>query len=85
MVPMPSRVSKKPTSDPIASTFDSLQRIIDQTDGGAPPVERPKNPAGVALSKLGASTGGRARANAPSTKKRKAIATKAAAARAGEK
>ena len=43
--------------------------------------ERKKNPAAVALSKLGASKGGQARAKALSPRKRKMIAKKAAEAR----
>ena len=43
--------------------------------------ERPKNPAAVALGRLGASKGGKARAAKLSAKRRKAIAKKAAAAR----
>ena len=43
--------------------------------------ERPKNPAAVALGRLGASKGGKARAAKLSPAKRKAIARKAAQAR----
>ena len=43
--------------------------------------ERVKNPAAVALSKLGASKGGKARAESLSARKRKMIAKKAADAR----
>jgi hypothetical protein len=42
-----------------------------------------RNPAAVALSKLGASKGGRARAESLSARKRKLIAKKAARARWG--
>jgi len=45
------------------------------------PPEREKNPAAVALGKLGASKGGKARAEKLSAKKRKEIAKKAAEAR----
>lgn len=48
---------------------------------GEPLVPPQKNPHAVALSKLGASKGGKARAASLSDKKRKAIAKKAAAAR----
>jgi hypothetical protein len=47
------------------------------------PAPRPKNPAAVALGKLGASKGGKARARALSPKRRKQIAKKAARARWG--
>ncbi len=43
--------------------------------------ERPKNPAAVALGRLGASKGGKARAAKLSAKRRAAIARKAAQAR----
>jgi hypothetical protein len=48
-----------------------------------PPEQDTRNPAAVALSKLGASKGGKARAANLSAAKRKAIAKKAAAARWG--
>jgi hypothetical protein len=50
---------------------------------GKPLPEDKRNPAAVALSKLGASKGGKARAESLSAAKRKAIAKKAAKARWG--
>ena len=58
------------------------QAIGEKLDGS--PLEDPdagKNPAALALSKLGASKGGRARAKKLSPEKRRAIAKKAAKAR----
>lgn len=59
--------------------------IVDQSTGEipkeGPPQQRPKNPAAVALGKLGASKGGKARAEKLSEEKRKEIAKKAAEAR----
>ncbi len=57
--------------------------IVDTSTGNAPPApaEREKNPAAVALGKLGGSKGGKARAAALSPQKRPAIAKKAAAKR----
>ncbi len=57
--------------------------IVDTATGNAPPppAEREKNPAAVALGKLGGSKGGKARAAALSPQKRRAIAKKAAAKR----
>jgi hypothetical protein len=60
--------------------------IVDQTTGQAPPeqVQGPdegKNPAAVALGRLGGLKGGKARAKKLSAKKRKEIAKKAALAR----
>ena len=61
--------------------------IVQEATGQAP-VELPKpdtrNPAAVALSRLGASKGGKARAAALSPAKRRAIAKKAVAARWGK-
>jgi hypothetical protein len=87
---MPSRASK-PTSKakPADRDFTAVaRRVVEQAigerlDGSPLPSAQPdtRNPAAVALSKLGASKGGKARANALSPSKRKAIAKKAAAAR----
>lgn len=51
----------------------------------APPDGRPKNPAAVALGRLGGLKGGKARAASLSKKDRSAIAKKAAKARWGKK
>lgn len=65
--------------------------IVDQTTGDAPPdqAELPaddgKNPAAVALGRLGGLVGGKARAKKLSAKKRAAIAKAAAAARWGKR
>lgn len=57
-------------------------QIVQEATGQAPP-DPPdtRNPAAVALSKLGAAKGGKARAAKLSAAKRKAIAKKAAKAR----
>ena len=75
---VPSRASKKRPRDANARAF----QIVQEATGQAPP-EPPdtRNPAAVALSKLGASKGGKARAEKLSAARRKAIAKKAAAAR----
>lgn len=58
------------------------QAIGEQIDGSPlPDPDEGKNPAAVALGKLGGAKGGRARAKALSPAKRKAIAKKAAATR----
>ena len=59
---------------------DLIGEKMDGSPLDKPPVDT-RNPAAVALSKLGASKGGKARAAALSDRKRKAIAKKAAAAR----
>ena len=69
---------KKPSSDVNVTAFESLQAIT-----GPPAEEAPqkKNPAAVALGRLGGLKGGKARAEKLSTKKRSEIAKKAADAR----
>jgi hypothetical protein len=63
-----------------------VEDLVGEKIDGSPldkPIEKPdtRNPAAVALSKLGASKGGKARAEALSARKRKQIAKKAAEAR----
>jgi hypothetical protein len=75
---MPTRASKRPPRD----ANELAKYILDVTTGDAEKIEPPqKNPAAVALGKLGASKGGKARAAKLSEKKRKEIAKKAAQAR----
>jgi hypothetical protein len=79
---MPTRASKKPPRD----ANQLAKYILDVTTGESEKIEPPpKNPAAVALGKLGASKGGKARAAKLSARKRKAIAKQAAAARWGER
>jgi hypothetical protein len=65
------------------------KRVVEQAIGeqwdGSPLVDKDvgKNPAAVALVKLGGAKGGAARTAAPSPRKRSAIAKKAAQARSG--
>jgi hypothetical protein len=74
---MPKR--PKRSRDPVQAAYQVYLEII----GEAPPAEpeRPKNPAAVALGKLGGEKGGKARAAKLSPEERKAIARRAAAAR----
>jgi hypothetical protein len=78
---MPTRVSKR-TLDELESTNSLAARIVAQTTGQLPakPVKE-KNPAAVALGKLGASKGGKARAKSLTAKRRTEIAEAAAKAR----
>ncbi len=74
---MPTRPSKLPRD-----SNQRAKRILDIFTGDVKEEPKPeKNPAAVALGKLGASKGGQARAANLSPKKRKAIAKKAAHAR----
>lgn len=78
---MPSRASKPKRP---RDTNQLAWQIVQEATGKAPePIELPdtRNPAAVALSKLGAAKGGMARARALSPKKRSQIAKAAAAAR----
>jgi hypothetical protein len=80
---MPSRASKPKRP---RDTNQLAWQIVQEATGEAVPVTQEpdtRNPAAVALSKLGASKGGKARAEKLSPTKRKAIAKKAAAARWG--
>jgi hypothetical protein len=74
---MPSRASKPPEGEDFNQ---AAYRVVRQTTEKQDP-DRPKNPAAVALGKLGASKGGKARAAKLSAKRRAAIARKAAQAR----
>jgi hypothetical protein len=76
---MPSRASKRPR-DANQLAYSVVQEATGQAEK---PAEVPdtRNPAAVALSKLGASKGGQARAAALSPARRKAIARKAVQAR----
>jgi hypothetical protein len=77
---MPTRASKRPKD-----ANQLAKMIVDMSTGEIPkeepPPEREKNPAAVALGKLGASKGGQARAAKLSPQKRKEIAKKAAQTR----
>ncbi|MEA2711171.1 MAG: hypothetical protein QOF78_3772 [Phycisphaerales bacterium] len=78
---MPARPSKRPRD-----VNQLAKLIVDQATGNAPPPEPDtRNPAAVALSKLGASKGGKARAKSLTKEQRKEIARKAAAKRWGGK
>jgi hypothetical protein len=85
---MPTRPSKKRRNqlDPV----ELAHKIVDQAVGDAPKEAPPnpdegKNPAAVALGKLGGSKGGKARAAKLSAEERKKIAKKAAAKRWGKR
>ena len=76
---MPTRARKRPRD-----TNQLAWQIVQEATGQAEPAaEAPdtRNPAAVALSKLGASKGGQARAAALSAARRSAIARKAVKAR----
>jgi hypothetical protein len=77
---MPRRAS---TDDDDEDAISSARRIVEQATGA--PLVPPKNPHAVALSKLGASKGGVARAAKLGARRKKEIARKAARARWGTK
>jgi hypothetical protein len=76
---MPTRASKKRPRD----TNQPAYQIVQEATGEAPAEQQPdtRNQAAVALSKLGASKGGKARAEVLSAKRRSEIAKRAAAKR----
>jgi hypothetical protein len=89
---MPTRSSKRTTKPPkregTPHDFTVIaRRVVEQAIGEkltGEPLDQPdegKNPAAVALGKLGGAKGGKARAKALSPSKRKAIAQNAARAR----
>ena len=82
---------KKPESDVNVTAFEILKAITGESahshDGNEKPAKKKdlpvKNPAAVALGRLGGLKGGKARSNALSKKRRSEIAKKAAKARWG--
>ena len=71
-----------PAKRPPKDTNQLAKYILDVSTGEAEKIEPPKkNPHAQALSKLGASKGGKARAKALSARKRSAIAKSGAKAR----
>jgi hypothetical protein len=77
---MPNRSSKKPTTkDPQQIARSVLDAIVP--DAEEKPAEPEKNPAAVALGRLGGLKGGKARAEKLTPEQRAEIAKKAAAAR----
>ncbi len=76
---MPTRASKKtPKEDEVQAAVRVIRTVIEKTERVVDPAV---SAAASALSKLGASKGGEARAASLSAKKRTEIARKAAAAR----
>jgi len=73
---MPERPRKRPTDlNRLAAS------IVDEATGNAPDPDAGKNPAAVALGRLGGAKGGAARAARLSPERRSQIAAKAAAKR----
>ncbi|MEO8616808.1 MAG: hypothetical protein ABI600_16825 [Luteolibacter sp.] len=73
---MPNRSSRPPRDVNQLAKF-----IVDQTTGDTPKAEPEKNPAAVALGRLGGLKGGKARAESMTPERRSEIAKKAAAKR----
>jgi hypothetical protein len=84
---MPSRASKTKPKKRIGDPVHFAKSLIEHVTGEPwtipqdPPPERVKNPHAVAMSMLGASKGGKARAESLTAKQRSEIAKKAAKAR----
>jgi hypothetical protein len=77
---MPERSKKRPR-DPNQLAYQVMLESTGQSPKYEPPVERTKNPAAVALGRLGGLKGGHARAKKLSGRKRSQIAARAARAR----
>lgn len=75
---MPKR-SSKPDENQIA--YAGMQSLLEKLDPESVPKPKEKNPAAVALGKLGGLKGGKARKASLSPERRKEIALKAARAR----
>ena len=73
---MPERPRKRP-----ADLNRLAVSIVDEATGNAPDPDAGKNPAAVALGRLGGAKGGKARAEKLTPEERSAIARTAAAAR----
>jgi len=73
--------SKKRPRDPNQLAYQIMLESTGQAPKYQPPAERPKNPAAVALGRLGGLKGGHARAKKLSRRKRSAIAARAAKVR----
>ena len=84
---MPSRSSKPRDHDFATVALSVVERAIGEKMDGSPLIDKEagKNPAAVALGRLGGMKGGKARAESLSPRKRKMIAQKAAQARWGIK
>ena len=83
-MPKQSSKAKRPARDEVQAAYDVIQRVIQQTEAATKPLPETaaaKNPAAVALGRLGGLKGGKARAEKLSARKRSEIAKKAAAAR----
>jgi len=79
---MPDRSSKKPMGQGPPDVNSIAFRVMQEATEKTQKTEEPqKNPAAVALGKLGGAKGGPARAAALTPKKRSSIAKKAASAR----
>ena len=70
------RAARKPERDANQTAYDAVQRLIELSEG----VEA-KNPAAVALGRLGGLKGGRARVDGMTKEELRASASKAARAR----
>jgi hypothetical protein len=79
---MPERSKKRPR-DPNQLAYQVMLESTGQAPKFEPPVEPIKNPAAVALGRLGGLKGGTARAKKLNSHKRSQIAAKAARARWG--
>ena len=80
---MPDRSRKRPRDPNQLAKFIVDMATGDASEADAPPELEGKNPAAVALGRMGGLKGGKARAKALTPKKRREIAKKAAAKRWG--
>ena len=81
---MPDRSTRRPR-DPNQLAYQIMLESTGQAPKYEPPADRIKNPAAVALGRLGGLKGGKARAAKLSARKRSQISARAARARWGKK
>jgi hypothetical protein len=81
---MTEKKRKKPISDINVLAASIVKEATEESEPAKEPIKE-KNPAAVALGRLGGLKGGKARAEKLSTNRRRAIAVKAAKTRWGKK
>ena len=81
---MHDRSTKRRPRDTNQLAYQIMLESTGQSPKSEPPSEKPKNPAAVALGRLGGLKGGHARARKLSGRKRSQIAAKAAKVRWGK-
>ncbi len=80
-MPKQSSKARQLERDEVQAAYDTIEHVIRQSEGQPTPQKPEKNPAAVALGRLGGLKGGKARAERLSAKRKREIARAAAKAR----